>query len=496
MKLAILIPSLDYRENAGTRIRYDRLFPYLASAGVEAVLLDVADFDPDAGGYDAILLSKVHDVRGLLAASKAARAGMAVGVDLFDDYFSQVEDPRLNRYRRWFAALLARLDFAIASTEAMADLVRQRRPDLAVRVVRDTAEAIDGPALRAAIERKLAVSKDEQCLRIGWYGVGDNPHFPVGLSDLKAFSLALHRLSRAARLPVRLTILTNDRALDAAALAALRDLPVRHQIRSWSLEAERALLDESFAIFLPVNAQPFSMAKSPNRAITALSAGCQVLSIGHHLYADFEPIIYRDPDEMAKDWAEGDLRLGVKHLDAAIKLLDGHASSETEARGLAEFLATVPRGSGAQDGQLAVIHGARPVLHRLGKLMDDVLQIASPYAPQAVTADVYFLSSVGPGLFVDVSAGIFDGLDGDAREGAVKVAANGSGPRLRLRAASSGEGEARDFRAKPIALQLVRYREIQDAVRGAASRLFGPVDFLDNEQSELPFPIPGEGLNA
>ena len=120
MRVSILVPSDEYRNYAGARIRYGRLQPQLAQLGVSLQLEDVASCRPDQSECDVLLISKCHDARSLIAAAGVSRREKLVGVDLFDDYFSQFADARLFGFRNWLNQLLPICNFALCSTEAMA----------------------------------------------------------------------------------------------------------------------------------------------------------------------------------------------------------------------------------------------------------------------------------------------------------------------------------------------------------------------------------------
>src|SRR4051794_38252147 len=106
MNIRVLIPSEEYRGYAGARIRYGRLAAELQERGITLTLQDIGEFAPEHETTDALLISKCHDARALVAAAAAYQRGQLVGVDLFDDYFSQTGDSRLVRYRNWLKQLL------------------------------------------------------------------------------------------------------------------------------------------------------------------------------------------------------------------------------------------------------------------------------------------------------------------------------------------------------------------------------------------------------
>ena len=160
MKVVVLVPSEEYKNYAGARIRYGRLRSKLSQLGVDLELRDVSKFIPADADCDVLIISKCHDARSLIAAEVLSRRGSLVGVDLFDDYFSQTADSRLFRFRNWIAQLLPVCSFALCSTPAMAKVARGYRSDLPIHVVNDPAEDIRLIDLPGTLGAKLTETLD------------------------------------------------------------------------------------------------------------------------------------------------------------------------------------------------------------------------------------------------------------------------------------------------------------------------------------------------
>lgn len=396
MKIRVITPNEDYRRQAGARIRYGRLSEPLKALGCD---IDLVPMDRLSAGAapdgDVYLISKCHDVRAALAAQWLRQAGRLVGIDLFDDYFSQVEDSRFARLRSWLQACTHASDFVLCSTPAMERVSRQFVPHLPAYVMNDPFEAFDAGALAEALARKREAVRASGVLQVAWFGMGDNPYFPVGLSDLVAFSGELAAM-RGQGLEVRLKISTNRRALTPDTLAALRQLPVPFEIGEWSEAAERALLEESYAAFLPVNGQPFSTVKSLNRAVTALSAGVQVLSAGYPLYACFGPLIYRSGAELARDAKDGKGRLDGASLAVLAEGLAQYADPARETEGFAAFLRALEPKAWKRAGKsaggkpfAAVVHGQESgeMQHAFARKIG-ALSVGTPFGLQKLDYDV------------------------------------------------------------------------------------------------------------
>ncbi|OWU82254.1 hypothetical protein ATO6_22695 [Oceanicola sp. 22II-s10i] len=358
MKIAIFIPNEQWSGSAGVRIRYDRIRPLLAAAGHEMELFAI-DAVRDGKGLDAdiCLLSKCNDARAIALAARLQASGKRVGVDIFDDYFSQTEDPRFVHLRVWFRSLLPHLDFILCATEAMRGLMHDLAPGLPCHVLNDPHGGYDPALLAERLEANAARARATRTLEIGWFGTGDNPHFSVGLQDLAAMSGALAGLRGGGYRP-RLSILTNKRAMTVDRLELLSRLPVPYRLEEWTEERETALISRSLVCFLPVNAQNFSVVKSLNRGITTLTKGAQVLSAGYRLYDPLEEFVYRDAAEIVGDLDRNRLRLRKDTLSSFSRLMRDLGDPAGEAVRLADFLSALPvRAVPGAAPVLAVIHG-------------------------------------------------------------------------------------------------------------------------------------------
>ncbi|OYU32018.1 MAG: hypothetical protein CFE39_05490 [Comamonadaceae bacterium PBBC2] len=396
MKICVLIPTKEQEAQAGVRIRYSRVEPALRQMGHQLDLVPIQDLtDIALRSHDIYLISKCYDARSLLTARQLKQAGKIVGVDLFDDYFSQNSDPRFARLRYWLKALVAQCAFVLCSTPRMRDISLQYAPSVPVHVLNDPAPDIDSNAIADALQRKLDFARAQRQISVAWFGMGDNPNFPLGLTDLAAFGCEIDRL-RGNGFEVVLEILTNRRAMTPDALAALRCLATPYTIREWDEAGERELLSRSIISFLPVNAQSFSRVKSMNRAVTALSAGVQVLSAGYPLYENFGPLIYRDPRQFLRDLHNGALALRAETTSDLADKLREMADTTKEAEALTRFLYDTKSGSlgTVKDSRTAVIQG-KEILADVHKFAQKhkVLSVASPFSRPGLKYDVIFTFS-------------------------------------------------------------------------------------------------------
>lgn len=490
MKVTVLVPSEEYRNYAGARIRYGRLAPELGRMGIDLRLADIGTFDAVADSGDALLISKCHDARALITAAAARERGRLVGVDLFDDYFSQRADSRLTRFRTWLSQLLQSCDFALCSTQVMAEVIETYRQALPVHVVNDPEPEVEIDEIRRRLDAKLTSVRAEQRLGIAWFGVGDNPHFRVGLHDLAAYSGALRSLADSA-FDVELTVLTNARALTVEGLSLLAAIPIRMRVAEWSESAETELLANSFACFLPVNAQPFSAAKSLNRAVSALSAGCQVMSEGFPLYQELGEFIYRDVDDFLGDLARGAMKHSAANIPKYRHAIEQTASPSREAAGLAKFLESLGPRAGSVDTLIVLVQGQSPngLAHKAIKSLKG-LSVASPYCATGLGFDVIFRG--GPGaLGMYVSHSVAGRLRPDLRQ---RLSLNTIISDRKFWHMADAEGDAgdepsseEDWHSAPLPFQIATYGHTMAKIRKMMEAAFGPCRVLISENSQLPF---------
>ena len=397
MRICFLIPSVDHLTQAGVRIRYRRLEEILRKRGHEICVVPIQELAGQAQfGHDVYIVSKCYDARSQIIAYRLAESQKLVGIDLFDDYFSQTDNSQLGNLRRWLDAMVKSVDFILCATPTMVDAARASAPGLAIAVLRDSAPPIDAEQLSARLKGKNNDLQKTNTLKVGWFGIGDNPYFPVGLRDLVAYGGELARLGGRG-LDIQLRILTNRRAMKKAGLAMLRRLPVPYTVVEWTETREQALLADCQVCFLPVNAQRFSIVKSINRAVSALSAGAQVLSSGYPLYEPLSRFIYCDPVELRGDLQSGNCHLREQTVPQFADLLKVVADPATEVGNLIGFLeeqqAYKPNRLAATGYRrlAAVIHG----LHSTGETQEfaenfHMLSVASPYSNQSLRFDIQF----------------------------------------------------------------------------------------------------------
>lgn len=369
MRICIVTPSEEFSASAGVRIRYDRLAQAASALGHDIFVQPIVNLQSRGDlRHDVYVFAKTYTPAAALLALRMRQNGCRVGLDVFDDYFTQYTDVRLLRYRCWLADMIPVADFVLCSTPRLAAALAPLTGGMPLCVIADPSDIIDQQLLDHLLPRKATEIAAGEPLRICWFGIGDNPYFPVGLRDLSAFAHVLSPFRGA-----HLDIVTNTRALNATGLAMLRRLPLPCSITEWTPERERQALTASHVCFLPVNSQSFSRVKSLNRAITALAAGCQVLSAGFPLYDRIGAFIYRSAAQLQDDLAAARPLLRGETLAAFVTAMIGEANPYRGAADLLQLIASVARPAAAISpdskfpSDVAVLHGSLPdgKLHKL-----------------------------------------------------------------------------------------------------------------------------------
>jgi hypothetical protein len=407
MRICIIAPNDSYLALAGSRIRYGRVREHLAKRGVTLDTCVISDLRRRTKlEHDVYVISKIYDSRSPVIAQILSRAGKIVGIDMFDDYFSQSDDSRFVHHRDWLRGLRGTIDFVMCSTPRMKSIMADYMPDVPAHVMNDPFETFDATLLSKRIEGNIERALANRQINVGWFGVGDNPHFPVGLHDLSAFGEALS-VWRNRGYDVHLSVLTNLRALKVGGLEMLRRLPVSPMLDEWSEEKERRLIAGSIFCFLPVSTQPFSIAKSLNRAITTLTGGSQVLSAGFPLYEPLNAFIYRDPDQLVRDIESRRPAMRRALMPRLRTLLTEWADPATEAEKLQVFLKELVarRRVRAADTSYAVrpicgiLQGRRNSgeCHKFVQAIGQI-SVASIFAVGSLNYDMAFTLSETPGV--------------------------------------------------------------------------------------------------
>jgi len=339
MKIVFIVPSPQWLTAAGVRIRYKRLEPYFNKKNCTISVVPIQEItERYLQSADVVIISKVFSSDSIYIMSLCRSLGVKVGIDLFDDYFS---DRRLSVFQRihdWLELASKISHFIICSTQRMKIIASDFVDPNVVHIINDTKDPnIFFEQTKEFLEQKLEDIANSQSLNILWFGIGDNPYFSVGLNDLSNYSNALYQINKCYP-SINFTILTNERALTANNLTRISRLPIQPKLEIWTESNELEYLKKSHLAFMPVSHQKFSIAKSPNRCITALTYGCQVLSNGFDLYEDFSELIYKSTKELTDDVYDLSFKFNSQTLAIFESICDKSYDCDSEVSSFIGFL--------------------------------------------------------------------------------------------------------------------------------------------------------------
>ena len=341
MKTLIVYPNVDWMNSGGARIRYRRLEPFLNAKNMRIIFMPIEKVSVDLlKEATIVIVVKVYSLDSLRIISFCRSIGILVGIDLFDDYFSDETLNLLHDKYNWIKIASMMCDFAICSTDRMKNISAKFISKNLIYKIQDTRDPNILPEETGKLlSQKINSWRASGHLNILWFGIGDNPYFNVGIQNLTNHSNSLFQIRKSFE-SVKFTILTNKRALTQKNLSFISNLPVEVNIEIWSSELEDRLLREAHIALLPVSHQRFSIAKSSNRCITALSYGCQVLSNGYNLYRDFANLIYSSTEELIHDHKQCELKLSNNSLAEFREICNLNYNPEVEAYNMIRFMKT------------------------------------------------------------------------------------------------------------------------------------------------------------
>jgi hypothetical protein len=268
----------------------------LQDLGCESTVIDAASYTDYRGllkrleATDVAILGKLvappdrflsQSPRILELAQALQRAGVRVVADFSDDGF---REPVRGAY---FSGLANLADALVASTEGLAEILRDEAPT-PVSVVGDPVEG------RQREPRVLSSAP----LRLLWYGHHTNlDTLTLGIAQLAAI---------ARRIPLAITLITNEGPVAQAYLNDVARLPqTTCRLVPWTLLAVFEALKETDAVFIPSAPDERRRAvKSPNRFTEAIWAGRFVVAHplpAYRAFADF-------------GWVGDDIGVGLEWL--------------------------------------------------------------------------------------------------------------------------------------------------------------------------------------
>lgn len=293
---------------ASIRLRCLQVLEELPRLGIPAERFREQDLDR----YTAVVFSKAYDARALGLATTLASRGKKVCFDICDNHFfgaegSAVLIDRKNRLER----MLGLAHHVTVSTPVLRSQIAEAFPGTAAKmsVIPDPLDRLattpspdPGPASRVHLWRlRRFLASHQPRLKLIWFGNHGVPHADGGMADLHRVREPIEAAHRS--LPLTLTVVSNSyrkyRSVRAGWKVPTLYLP-------WNRDSFWTVLRMHDVAILPITRNPFTEAKTINRAATALLADLGVVADAIPGYEELRPHIFLD------DWTEG-LRRYAEH---------------------------------------------------------------------------------------------------------------------------------------------------------------------------------------
>ncbi len=267
--------------------------------------------------YAAVLYSKRYDAATIRDAERRKAAGTRIVFDLCDNHFYNPRDSRRLAVAADRLRVMLRLaDDLVASTEAMAEVLRAETGGRPVTVIGDAVEdavvqrerwdrRLDNRQRLTFAETRLGSGKYTNALRLVWFGVHGGPYGAGGMADLRRVRDALQRSRRVQ--PVWLTVISNSQ-LSYYRWVRWIGLPTTYL--NWNPTTFVEALGLHHVAVVPVTPTPFTRCKSNNRVATALFHGLAVIADAIPSYEEFRPYTVLD------DWERGLTRYAAQSARA------------------------------------------------------------------------------------------------------------------------------------------------------------------------------------
>lgn len=374
-------------------VRYRALLPMLAleSAQVRNRLF-ASGLESNLDGLDTLVIVKSFTPDDLFLAQHAANKGIRVVFDLCDNIFVEAYGSVAGKASstQVFDVIAAQADAIVVTTEPLATIVRQRVPRVPVTVIPDGVETFslfkamdlllhEANAREKAQRRRImwrksfnllvrlreegfglavrllwrVVNRGQRMLRtrlyrwmprlpryhaapspaprhdktILWFGNHGAPYARFGMLDLLEIRDALETV--ASEFDVELVVISNHREKYEEYIRPLR-IPSRYL--EWSPQLLNLWLGEADVVVVPNTLDPFSVCKSANRSVLAVSQGVPVVATPTAALNPLAPHIHTGDTVAGLKRYLRDREAGRRDADAAYVLAQDAFGQEAIAK--------------------------------------------------------------------------------------------------------------------------------------------------------------------
>jgi glycosyltransferase involved in cell wall biosynthesis len=269
---------------------------------------------------DVVVFQKKYSSEELKLAESLRDRGTVTVFDLCDDHFYNPDNlPKLAARADRLHAMIDLVDAVSVSTEPLRQLVTGKE----TAVIDDAFDEV--AAHRAAVWRRRltrGMARGDE-LRLVWYGNAGLESPSSGLRHVRKVVPVLNDLGRHRRL--RLTIISNSRETYEQVLGDARFPTEYHE---WEKATFPALFTKQDVCIIPIEENPFTIAKTANRVALALRLGVPVVADSIPSYEDFAPfVLFGNWTENIERYA-ADPALRRRHVRAGRAYVDAKYTKE------------------------------------------------------------------------------------------------------------------------------------------------------------------------
>jgi hypothetical protein len=251
--------------------------------------------------YDTVVFSKTYDESAIAEAQWLKARGKRVLLDLCDNhFFGEAEDPSIAERAERLGRMIAAADLVVVSTPALQEqlierftLPAQRLQLIPDYLEQDSRRRVSIPSRLALWRLRRFLKAHPGALRLIWFG-NHGAGTPAGMADLTRVKPMME--AHAGAQPLTLTIMSNSRRTYREVMSGW-SLPTTYV--GWAVDRVDPVLKLHDVAVLPINPNPFTLAKTVNRPATAVLNGLGVIADAIPSYEELRPYIRLD------DWVEG-----------------------------------------------------------------------------------------------------------------------------------------------------------------------------------------------
>lgn len=285
-------PHTDNPNIASFRLRCLCVMEELRDRGLQVALYRNRGDIPEK-----LVLSKRYDAESINSALLLKKKyGTKIYLDLCDNhFFYKTPAPSVIKRADQLRQAIEVVDTVVTASGYLAEVVRAEAPTARVSVIGDLVEPPKRHSIVEALKHPFSFAQlqalhtslnrlgKHKNTRLVWFGNHGSGYVDGGMSDLETIRPYLENLHRER--PISLTIISNSRP-------KYQSLTKEWKIPTFYLPWNKAFFSEALNIHgvsvIPIQQNPFTMAKTCNRVTTSLVHGLNVIADPIPSYVSYE----------------------------------------------------------------------------------------------------------------------------------------------------------------------------------------------------------------